>query len=150
VRFLFTLLVLAILPLISVALDQPAGAWLDSPAPVQWNQPPAKLPMPPKDGQKNVTPEYCKSHEHPVKLQEERAAARAGWLVFVSYQGGRGVTVVGGAAGEDGMCRPDPYQFFVFVRGRVRRDSIANADAGAWRWQHQQSFICGREDRRSF
>jgi hypothetical protein len=28
------------------------------------------------------------------------------------------VTVVGGALGEDGMCRPDPYQHFVFVRGR--------------------------------
>ncbi|HEY7390179.1 MAG TPA: LppP/LprE family lipoprotein [Bryobacteraceae bacterium] len=74
--------------------------------------------MPPKDVQKNVTPEFCKGHDHPLKLEEERAVARAGWLVFASYQDGEGLTVVGGAASEDGMCRPDPYQFFVFFQGR--------------------------------
>ena len=109
---LFTLV-----PCTETAHDRPAGAWLDA-APVQWNRPGAKLPKPPKDAARNITPEYCKAHERPENSNEERAVAGAGWIVFASFQGGNGVTVVGGAVSEDGMCRPDPYQHFVFVRGR--------------------------------
>ena len=66
--------------------------------------------------EKNVTPEYCKAHQRPVRLQEERVVAGAGWLVFSASKGKDGVTIVGGAFGQDGMCRPDPYQYFVFLR----------------------------------
>jgi LppP/LprE lipoprotein len=38
-------------------------------------------------------------------------------MVFSSSKGKDGLMVIGGALSEDGMCRPDPYQFFVFVRG---------------------------------
>ena len=71
-----------------------------------------------KKRKENITPQYCKAHERPVSSHEERAVADAGWIVFASFHGGNGVTVVGGALSEDGMCRPDPYQHFVFVRGK--------------------------------
>jgi hypothetical protein len=69
----------------------------------------------PQDAESNI-PEYCKAYQPPARLQEERVVAGAGWLLFASFQGKNGLTVVGGALGEDGMCRPDPYQYFVFVR----------------------------------
>jgi hypothetical protein len=134
----------AFLPSTTTAQDQPAGAWLDS-APVQWNRPGAALPKPPKDAERNITPEYCKAHERSVSSQEERAVAGAGWIVFASFRGNNGVTVVGGAVSEEGMCRPDPYQHFVFIRGkfagtlspglmRARSDgSLNKVDfAGSW------------------
>jgi hypothetical protein len=105
------------LPCAATAQDRPAGAWLDG-APVQWNRPGSKLPKPPKDAERNITPEYCKAHERLVSSQEERVLADADWIVFASFQGGNGVAVVAGALSEDGMCRPDPYQYFVFVRGK--------------------------------
>ena len=114
---------LALLALPAIAQNGPAATWLDS-APAQWNRPGASFPLPaivgsgrPQDMEKNVTPEYCKAHQPPVSLPEERVVAGAGWLVFPSSKGNDGLTVVGGALSEDGMCRPDAYQFFVFVRG---------------------------------
>jgi len=71
-----------------------------------------------KKRKENITPQYCKAHERPVSSDEERAVADAGWIVFASFHGGNGVTAVGGALSEDGMCRPDPYQHFIFVRGK--------------------------------
>src|SRR5215467_4194174 len=106
-RPLLAILFAVLLPYAMTAQDRPGGAWLDT-APVQWNPPGASLPKPPKDANRNITPEYCKAHERPVSSDEERAVAGAGWIVFASFQGGNGVTVVGGAASQDGMCRPDP------------------------------------------
>jgi LppP/LprE lipoprotein len=103
--------------IVTFAQDQPAGAWLDS-TPVQWNTPGANFPKAPQDVPKNITPEYCKAHQRPVRLQEEHVVAGAGWMVFASSKGKNGLTVVGGALSYDGMCRPDPYQYFVFVRGK--------------------------------
>jgi LppP/LprE lipoprotein len=124
VRALLAILFLALVPTLSPGQDQPAGTWLDS-ALVQWNRAGASIPLPafvgigrPQDVERNITPEYCKSHERPVRLPEERVVAGAGWLVFASSQGKDGLTVVGGAHSLDGMCRPDPYQYFVFVRGK--------------------------------
>ena len=39
-------------------------------------------------------------------------------VLVETVEGEDGVAVVGGAVSLDGMCRPDPYQYFVFVRGR--------------------------------
>jgi hypothetical protein len=116
-RLLLAISLVTLVSYTATAQDRPAGAWLDA-APVQWNRPGATLPRLPHDAQRNITPEYCKAHERPVSSQEERAVAGAGWIIFASFHGGNGVTVVGGALSEDGMCRPDPYQHFVFVRGR--------------------------------
>jgi LppP/LprE lipoprotein len=115
---------LAFVPFVSTAQDQPTGTWLDS-TPVQWNHPGASVPLRavvglgrPQDVEKNITPEYCKANQPPLRLAEERVVAGAGWLVFASFKSKDGVTIVGGALSEDGMCRPDPYQYFVFVRGK--------------------------------
>jgi hypothetical protein len=114
---LLAILLLSLIPFPTVPQNRPAGSRLDS-ASLQWNTPGASFPKAPQDVEKNITPEYCKAHERPVRLPEERVFAGAGWMVFASSQGKDGVTVVGGALGEDGMCRPDPYQYFVFVRGK--------------------------------
>jgi len=103
-------------PALASAEDR-AGAWLDS-APIQWNEPGISLPKLPQDVNRNITPDYCKAYEPSVSSQEERAVADAGWIVIASSQGGNRMTVVVGAGSEDGMCRPDPYQNFVFVRGK--------------------------------
>jgi hypothetical protein len=108
VRPLFTIPFLAFLTIATFAQEQPAATWLDS-TPVQWNTPGASFPKVLHHVEKNVTPEYCKAHQRPIRLQEERVVAGAGWLVFSSTKGKDGVTVVGGALSEDGMCRPDPY-----------------------------------------
>jgi hypothetical protein len=100
-----------------IAQEQPTGVWLDS-TPIEWNRPGIRLPRIPKDAETNITPDHCKVDKRPVSSQEERAVAIAGWLVFASLHGVDGVMVVGGAASEDGMCRPDPYQYLVFLRGR--------------------------------
>lgn len=73
---------------------------------------------PPEGRGTKYHPEYCKAHERPDTSDEERAVAGAGWIVVASFQGGNGVTIIGGAVSEDGMCRSDPYQHFVFVRGK--------------------------------
>jgi hypothetical protein len=115
VTLLFAILSVALLPCAAMTEDRPS-AWLDS-APVQWNQPGASLPKPPQDVKRDVAPDYCKTYEPSVNSPEERAIAEADWTVVASFQGGDRITVVLGAAGEDGMCRPDPYQAFVFVGG---------------------------------
>jgi hypothetical protein len=92
------------------------GGWLDN-APEPWNRPGGRVPVPPKDAQRRKPPAYCKSSQRPPNSPEEKLVARAGWQVFASSQDGKGITVVGAAAALDGMCRPDPYQDFVFVEG---------------------------------
>lgn len=93
-----------------------SGDWLDA-APAQWNHPGGHVPAPPKDAQRRRPPGYCKSTQRPPGSPEEKLVARAGWQIFASVRDGKGITVVSGAAALDGMCRPDPYQDFVFVDG---------------------------------
>jgi hypothetical protein len=116
VRPLSAIAFLAVVSIAGVAQDEPGGTWLDS-QPVQWNRPGASFPKAPQDLEKNVTPEYCKAHPRPIRLLEDRIVAGAGWLVFASYRAKDGLIVVGSALSQDGMCRPDPYQYFVFLRG---------------------------------
>jgi hypothetical protein len=157
VRPLFAILLLFLIPFPTLPQNGPAGTWLDS-MPVQWNTPGASFPLPaivgigrPQDVEKNVTPEYCKAHQRPVRSNEERVVAGAGWIVFSSSKGEDGLIVIGGALSEDGMCRPDPYQYFVFVRGeyagtlsprlmRARSDSSINKVSFAGRGKILATF----------
>ena len=56
-----------------------------------------------------------------AKTPSESAIANAGWIPFRLFDREivRGdVEIVGGMAGADGMCRPAPFNVFVFVGGR--------------------------------
>ena len=114
-RLLLAISLVTLVSYTATAQDRPAGAWLDA-APVQWNRPGAALPKPPKDAERNITPEYCQPHEWPVSSPEELAVASAGWIVFAYFLGGNDLS--GGGVSEDGMCRPYPYQHVVFVQGK--------------------------------
>jgi hypothetical protein len=92
-----------------------AASWLDSPKPVQWNQPRAAIPAAPRVAG-NVDPR-CKANTRPAQLDEDRLVQDRGWDLVGAFQGGWQVVVVSGTAGYDGMCRPLQYQAFVFVRG---------------------------------
>jgi hypothetical protein len=52
----------------------------------------------------------------------EQALAAAGWLPYLHVDrqlAERDVEILGGMAAADGMCRPDQFNVFVFVGGRL-------------------------------
>jgi hypothetical protein len=59
----------------------------------------------------------CTQRERPAETAEDAALNAAGWRLFLPYPRGWGVTLIAATAGYDGMCRPFPYQWFVFVDG---------------------------------
>lgn len=61
---------------------------------------------------------FCAGQGRPAETPEDNALVSAGWSLFGSYQSGWGVRIVGARVGLDGMCRPEDYQYFVFVSGR--------------------------------
>jgi hypothetical protein len=102
---------------LAAAQSPPAGAWLDSTAPVQWNRPGTVLPRVPAglEKEREQRPANCKALDSPAQSDDERQLAAAGWLLFATVKGDDAITIVGGSATDDGMCRPDEYQYFVFV-----------------------------------
>jgi hypothetical protein len=96
---------------------QPSGGWLDSP-PMQWNRPGGAIPNAPENADREEIPKICMEGRPLPKTAQERAAARAGWMLFATFDDRHGLTVIGAAANFDGMCRADQYQDFVFVNGK--------------------------------
>lgn len=125
-------LVVAMVVLTAVALlprtSHADGAWLDAPL-VQWNSPGADVPVAPPNVGLPGNPN-CPTSGRPPETDEDAAVVGAGWTLFGTYQAGWGVKVIHGEAGYDGMCRPDPYQVFVFVDG-VFAGTIAPSEMGA-------------------
>jgi LppP/LprE lipoprotein len=111
---------LALLSFAAAAQRPPGGAWLDSTPFIQWNGPAEVLPKVPADLEKEreLRPAFCKVQDRPPHSDEERQVAGAGWLLFAPVKAANATTIIGGAATEDGMCRPDQYQYFVFVRAK--------------------------------
>ncbi len=111
-RFAVTLLVvlLALIP-------RPVGAqdsWLDD-GQSGWNAPGMAVPAatsPPASGSAQ-----CQSLVRPAETAEDAAVAEQGWRLYSAYQRGWGITLIGGFLNFDAMCRPVPYQQFVFVDG---------------------------------
>jgi heat shock protein HslJ len=99
---------------IGTAHGQVAG-WLDSPTPVSWNTPAAAIPSAPTVA--GDVDARCRSAARPPQLAEDKQVIGRGWQLVGSYQGGWPVVVIRATAGYDGMCRPNQYQDFVFVRG---------------------------------
>jgi hypothetical protein len=89
--------------------------WLDEPL-ANWNKAGAPIPKAP-----NKLPPLEISRCHPLSrkpaTREDRAAAKAGWVLFGAVDTFSGTTIVMGESGVDGMCRPLGYQVFVFVDG---------------------------------
>lgn len=103
------------------AAQSPASAWLDRTDIANWNRRGAAVPRLPEAVGAD---ELVRCRVTPAaRSAEERLVAAAGWVVFRPPQPGSGVTAardfaVWAAGGFDGMCRPDSYQGFVFVKGR--------------------------------
>jgi heat shock protein HslJ len=103
------------------AATPPAGApdtrssWLDESRPASWTVPGAPIPRAPQ-GIGTVDPR-CRAQARPPESEADKRLAERGWDLIGAYQVGWGVLVLEGTASYDGMCRPQAYQEFVFVRG---------------------------------
>ena len=97
------------------------ASWLDRPL-ANWNQPSVGVPPPPAAEEPAAEVlERCRLTP-PAGTPGEQALAAAGWIPFwiVDRQLLRDdVEIVGGMRTADGMCRPDGYNAFVFVGGRI-------------------------------
>ncbi len=111
-RFSIALLValLALIPTPGAA----QGSWLDG-GQEGWNA--AGMTIPAASSAPAAADPRCESLVRPAETDEDRAVAAQGWRLYGAYERGWGVTLVGGFLGFDGMCRPVPYQQFVFVDG---------------------------------
>lgn len=96
------------------AQDQ-VSSWLDNPTPAGWNMPGRMVPPAPKPP--GSADARCRAAARPVQLPEDKQVRARGWDLIGAFQGGWQTVVIRAAAGYDGMCRPSPYQDFVFVRG---------------------------------
>jgi len=96
--------------------SQGRGAeWLDNPKPAAWNTPGQPIPSAPKI--QGIVDARCRDAARPAQLAEDKQVRERGWDLIGAYQGGWQTLVIRGTAGYDGMCRPNHYQDFVFVRG---------------------------------
>lgn len=92
-----------------------AASWLDNPKPASWNK--RGLSIPTAHAVQDSPDPRCREQARPSELKEDKLLRDQGWNLVGAYQGGWQITVIRGTAGYDGMCRPQQYQGFVFVRG---------------------------------
>jgi hypothetical protein len=106
----------------AAAAQAPQTMWLDRPL-ATWNVPGRAMPRAKTHDQ---TPaeiaKRCGFQPAAPTTPGEREVAAAGWLPFHMFdrrivQGD--VEIIGGLAGADGMCRPDMFNVFVFVAGKL-------------------------------
>ena len=91
------------------------GAWLDEPAPTNWNQPGMSVPdAPPPSGP--IDPRQILRNRW-AETPEDESVAQTGWHLYTEYLAGWNVKVINATSGFDGMGRPNGYQVFVFVDG---------------------------------
>jgi hypothetical protein len=97
-----------------------ARSWLDS-ALTNWNRSGATIPKPPAFDETTASIiKRCKL-EPPRSTAAERAVEAAGWIPYWNFDQKLvrdDIEIVGGMRGADGMCRPGPYNLFVFVGGK--------------------------------
>lgn len=96
-------------------------SWLNQEPLKGWNNPGAPIPAPPDAGEPRADLlERCDLTVS-IKTSAESAIAEAGWIPFRLFDREivKGdVEIMGGMAGADGMCRPGPFNVFVYVGGR--------------------------------
>jgi hypothetical protein len=93
------------------------GAWLDAIPIGQWNAPGMAIPAAPSGDDAFLNEPFCDRQQRYTETEEDDALVAAGWRLMGTYQSGWGVRIVGALSGYDGMCRPNGYNFFVFVDG---------------------------------
>jgi heat shock protein HslJ len=91
------------------------SSWLDESKPVSWTFAGAPIPRAPRAA--GTADPRCRALARPAESVPDHRLTEQGWDLIGAYQGGWGVLVLRGAASYDGMCRPQEYQEFVFVRG---------------------------------
>lgn len=107
----------AALPAAAMQSPDAAPIWLDEAAPA-WNAAGAAIPQAPEfDLADDPLQARCEIQVRAPETAEDRQLADAGWRLFGGYEAGWGLTVVRGFVAFDGMCRPTPYQVFVFADG---------------------------------
>ncbi|MDQ3657539.1 MAG: LppP/LprE family lipoprotein [Chloroflexota bacterium] len=111
-RFMITLLIalLALRPSTGGAHD----SWLDG-LREGWNS--AGMAVPAAPASVAAEGPHCQDLERPVETAEDAAVVAQGWRLISAYEHGWGITLIGGFRDFDAMCRPVPYQQFVFVDG---------------------------------
>ncbi len=113
---LLVALLLALLTVAPAAASSDA-AWLDDPAPANWNMPGMAVPRPSQPADANQVADMCRPFLRSPETAEDGQVADAGWLLWGSYQAGWGTSIVNGTLSMDGQCRPFGQQAFVFVDG---------------------------------
>lgn len=104
---------------IAIAAASPPGTWLDAKTVTNWNTR-TTLTLPMRPGPRD--PELakggrCAAGLRPPTSPEDTALLAHGWSLVGPYQRFGATSIVTGAGGADGMCRPMAYQGFVFVNG---------------------------------
>lgn len=101
-------------------------SWLDGER-GGWNAPGMAIPTAPATFAAESA--YCNDLVRPPETAEDAALADKGWRLYSAYRRGWGITLIGGFVDFDAMCRPVPYQLFVFVDG-VFAGTLAPAPMG--------------------
>jgi hypothetical protein len=95
-------------------------SWLDRPL-SNWNRPGAAVPTPPASSEsRTALIERCQLSPR-QSTAPEKALAAEGWIPFLHFDGQLlqgDIEIVDGMVAADGMCRPGPFNAFVFVGGR--------------------------------
>ena len=106
----------------SVAAQTPPLMWLDRPL-TTWNMPGGIMPSPKLQHETSAEiARRCAFQPITATTPGEQEVAAAGWLPFHIFDRRLAVgdvEIVGGLAAADGMCRPDMFNVFVFVAGKL-------------------------------
>ncbi|HQU92728.1 MAG TPA: YbaY family lipoprotein [Pyrinomonadaceae bacterium] len=108
-------LALVVITLLMSAAAFGQTSWLDRPL-NNWNRANGAIPQAPR----TLAPieGICRQQIRNPETIAERAVTRAGWSLYGATQSFSGTVVIMAMASADGMCRPNQYNAFVFVRDR--------------------------------
>jgi len=103
------------------------GAWLDVAKVANWNKASAAIPTAKADNAQNS---QCAEGIRPAVLAADKMLTAKGWVLVDAAKIFGPVTLIMGASGFDGMCRPEGYNAFVFV-GDKFAGTLAPKEMGA-------------------
>ena len=90
------------------------GDWLDDDQ-ASWNE--AGMAVPAAPSPPVIGDERCQELVRPAETREDVQVTARGWRLYGDYRRGWDLALVGGSLNFDAMCRPVPYQQFVFYHG---------------------------------